>query len=400
MRIAVIGAGAAGCFCAIGIRRRLPEAEVVIYESGSRPLAKVAVTGGGRCNLTNSFADAGSLSSIYPRGWQLMKRALKRFSNRDVMEWFEAEGVRLVVQDDQCVFPESQDAMQIVITLLRLLDRYGVVIHTDARVTSLMHEGTFTVSGEGFCESYDKVVVTTGGSPKMSGMSFLSSLDLEIESPVPSLFTFNVKDKSLTSLMGAVVEKASVSIQGTRFKASGPLLVTDWGLSGPATLKLSSYAARYLADCQYRSPLSVHWLGERTEQEVRDILGGLRDENTRRQVTSTPPEGLTSRLWEHIVTRSALRPGIRWGEVGSRGFNRLVSTIVGDSYMIEGRGHFKDEFVTCGGVALSGISLNTLECKTHQGLFFAGEALDIDAITGGFNLQAAWTTGWIVAQSI
>ena len=398
MRVAVIGAGAAGCFCAIEIRRRLPESEVVIFEAGDRPLAKVAVTGGGRCNLTNSFAEVRSLSSVYPRGTQLMKKALKAFSNIDTMAWFEKEGVRLVTQDDQCVFPASQDAMQIVRTLLRLLDRHGVEIRTRSRVDRITPG--FKVTCNDREEGFDKVVIATGGSPKMAGMAFLQPLDMEIEPPVPSLFTFNVKDKSLTALMGAVVDNAAVSIPGTGYKASGPLLVTDWGLSGPAILKLSSYAARYLSDSQYQASLSVHWLGEKSEQETRDVLEHLKKDNGRKKVSTVCPEGLTSRLWEHILGRAVLRPDIRWAEIGSKGCNRLVNTINNDQYRIEGKGHFKDEFVTCGGVSLSNINISTMESKSHPGLFFAGEALDIDAITGGFNLQAAWTTGWIAAQSI
>ena len=403
MRVAVIGAGAAGCFCAIELKRRLPEVQTVIYEAGNRPLAKVAVTGGGRCNLTNSFAGVKSLSSVYPRGEHVMKRGLKRFSNEDVMAWFEKEGVGLVIQDDQCVFPVSQDAMQIVRTLLRLLDRYGVLVRTGSRVTSLApcRDGGYEVRSSAGSEHFDKVVVTTGGSPKMSGMAFLEPLGLEIVQPVPSLFSFNIKDKSLTSLMGAVVEDACVSIPGTRFSASGPLLVTDWGVSGPAVLKLSSYAARYLAERQYQAQLSIDWLGaDCTEQDTREMVESLRCDNARRMVSTAYPSALTSRLWSHILSRASVRPDLRWGEMGSKGFNKLVSTLVNDTYTIEGKGHFKDEFVTCGGVALSNININTLESKTHPGLFLAGEALDIDAITGGFNLQAAWTTGWIVAHSI
>ena len=401
MRIAVIGAGAAGCFCAIELRRRLKDAEVVILEAGERPLAKVAVTGGGRCNLTNSFAEVKSLASVYPRGEAVMKRAFRRFSSQDVCRWFEKEGVRLVTQEDQCVFPQSQDAMQIVRTLLRLLDRYGVSLRTSSRVTSVRYsEDAYVVTVSGADECFDRVVVTTGGSPKVSGISFLGPLDLVIEPPVPSLFTFKIKDKSLTSMMGAVVEDAAVSFCGTRFRAQGPLLVTDWGVSGPAVLKLSSYAARWLSESGYKARLSICWMGESNEQEVRDMLQGYIDANPQKQVCSVYPRVLTSRLWSHILMRAQLRADIRWAEMGKKGLNRLAGILVNDVYDIDGKGQFKDEFVTCGGVSLSNVDLNTLESKKHPGLFFAGEVLDIDAVTGGFNLQAAWSTGYVVACSI
>lgn len=401
MRVAVIGAGAAGCFCAIEIRRRLKDAEVAVFEAGERPLAKVAITGGGRCNLTNSFEEVRSLASVYPRGEAVMKRAFRKFSNVDVCHWFEKEGVRLVTQDDQCVFPQSQDAMQIVRTLLRLLDRYGVRLHTSSRVTSVREsEFGFEVTASGLIETFDRVVVTTGGSPKASGISFLEPLDLVIEPPVPSLFTFKIKDKSLTSMMGAVVDEAVVSFCGTRFRAEGPLLVTDWGVSGPAVLRLSSYAARWLSERCYKAQISIGWMGNMGERQIHEMLDEYIGDNPHKQVCSVYPRVLTSRLWSHILMRAQLRSDIRWAEMGKKGLNRLTNVLMNDIYEVDGRGQFKDEFVTCGGVSLNNIDLNTLESKKYPGLFFAGEVLDIDAVTGGFNLQAAWTTGYVVACSI
>jgi len=401
MKVAVIGAGAAGCFCAIELKRRLNDADVTIFEAGERPLAKVAVTGGGRCNLTNSFAEVKSLASVYPRGETVMKRGLRRFSHKDVCQWYEREAVRLVTQDDQCVFPQSQDAMQIVRTLLRLIDRYGIRLRTSSKVSSVCHvEAGYELSTSAGKEIFDRVVVTTGGSPKLSGISFLEPLGLEIVQPVPSLFTFKIKDKSLTSLMGAVVEDATAVFCGTKFKSEGPLLVTDWGVSGPAVLKLSSHAARWLAERSYQAQLSIGWMGPMGEQEVRDMLQEYLESNPQKQVCSIYPRVLTSRLWNHILSRAQLRDDIRWAELGKKGFNRLVNVLVNDIYDIDGKGQFKEEFVTCGGVSLSNVDLNTLESKKHPGLYFAGEVLDIDAVTGGFNLQAAWTTGYIVACSI
>ncbi|MBO4633778.1 MAG: aminoacetone oxidase family FAD-binding enzyme, partial [Bacteroidales bacterium] len=241
---------------------------------------------------------------------------------------------------------------------------------------------------------FDFVVVTTGGAPK--GLPFLSALELELVPPVPSLFTFNVADKGLTALMGLVTQ-ASVSLPGTGFKASGPLLITDWGLSGPAALKLSSYAARYLAENGYKGTLSINWL-DSPESQVRELLQQYAAQNPQKQLTSAHP--LKSRLWAHLMERAGLRPDLRWAELGIKGLNRLTATLTQDTYPLNGKSRFREEFVTAGGVTLGNIDPNTLECKKYPGLYFAGEVLDIDAITGGFNLQAAWSTGFMCAKAI
>ncbi len=393
MRIAVIGAGAAGCFSAIELGRRLPDASISIYEAGKVPLAKVAVTGGGRCNLTNSFAGIDNLAKAYPRGERLMKRALSAFSHEDVWKWFEKEGVRLVLQDDNCVFPKSQDAMQIVRTLTGLLRRLDVPIFTGKKVVSLM-PGFRIGFSDGTQVEADMVIVTTGGA---KAFPFLEALGLEIVPPVPSLFTFNI-DSPIKELMGTVVEDASASIPGTAFKAAGPLLVTDWGMSGPAILKLSSYAARYLSENGYKATIAVNWLN-RTSTEAREMLDGYAAGNPRKQLSSVHPDELPSRLWDHILAQAGLDTGKKWAETGRKGLNRLAEVLTGDIYSMTGKGRFKDEFVTCGGVALSEINMSTMESRKHPGLYFAGEVLDIDAITGGFNLQAAWSTGYVAAVS-
>ena len=449
MKVAVIGAGAAGCFCAIELKRRIPSASVEVFEAGPKALAKVAITGGGRCNLTNSFEGISSLSAAYPRGDKLMKRLFRTFDQRSAWEWFENEGVKLVLQEDQCVFPASQDAMEIVDTLQTRMRQAGVVLHTRHKVTGIFSrpEGGYALS-TGFsgglslrqaqrpvCPapepvnsvpepvnsvpepvegpmsqkplrldnheySADIVVVTTGGSPKLSGLGMLDSLSLEIIPPVPSLFTFNLPADPVRELMGTVVENASASLTGTKFKAYGPLLITHWGMSGPAILKLSSYAARYLAENEYSADFSVNWFGDADEREARDRIRSLSMDNPQKLISNTHPSELPSRLWIHLVSKSGIREDSRWAELGTKGMNRLVNTLINDGHQIRGRSRFKEEFVTCGGVALSNINLSTLECKTHPGLYFAGEVLDVDAITGGFNLQAAWSMGYVVARSI
>lgn len=403
MKVIVIGAGAAGCFCAIQLKRLMPTAEVAIYEAGRRPLMKVAITGGGRCNLTNSFEAIDSLQEAYPRGAQLMKRALSVFDQHDVCQWFENEGVPLVLQDDHCVFPESQDAMQIVNTLLHQLRKLGVQIHCSKKAT-LIEEG-YRVTLKGADDvlttvEADCVVVTTGGSPKARGLSMLDPLGLEIVPPVPSLFTLNVPGQGITDLMGAVVENVTAKIAGTKFSASGPLLLTHWGVSGPAILKLSSYGARYLAECQYCTSIILNWLGDANEEDAKQMLSDFASKYPSRQCSSVYPEELSSRLWIHILERSGIREDMRWAEMGKKGMARLAATLVCDTYETRGRGHFKEEFVTCGGISLSEISLKTLESKKHPNLYFGGEVLDVDAITGGFNLQAAWSMGYVIAMSI
>ncbi|MBE6223453.1 MAG: aminoacetone oxidase family FAD-binding enzyme [Bacteroidales bacterium] len=408
--VAIIGAGAAGCFCAAQLRSLAPELAVTVFEAGPKPLAKVAITGGGRCNLTNSFAGIRSLKEAYPRGERVMKRALKAFSQEDAVRWFEAQGVPCVLQEDHCWFPQSQNAMDIVNALQRAMKGADVRLKTPVISVAQPVVGNYfsqdfaknqfssdstepthiNVNGEPF----DFVVITTGGAPK--GVPFLEGLGLEMIPPVPSLFTFTVPDPSLRSLMGLVVE-ASIGLQGTAFKAQGALLITDWGLSGPATLKLSSYAARHLAETGYKGTLGINWLCL-SENEARELLQKTAAENPQKQVSTT--HLLQSRLWNHLIQKAGLREGIRWAEVGSKGLNRLSAVLTADNYPLSGKSKFREEFVTCGGVALSNVDLSTLECKTHPGLYFAGEVLDIDAITGGFNLQAAWSTGYVCAQSI
>jgi predicted Rossmann fold flavoprotein len=402
MKTAIIGAGAAGCFCANVLKRLRPDSQIDVYESGQKPLQKVAITGGGRCNLTNSFAEVRSMNQVYPRGYNLMKRLLKRFDHRATMQWFEDEGVRLVTQDDQCVFPQSQDAMEIVTTLLRGMQ--GVRIYTNQRVREISpcDEHSYRISTDSRSEVYDNVVVTTGGSPKASGLDFLSELALEMVPPVPSLFTFNIGEEGdkdpITALMGVVVKQAEVRLPGTNYKADGPLLITHWGMSGPAILRLSSYAARWLADKDYQATLSVNWMGDMNEEEVRTLLQQRMNEQPKKQIGTV--HLLTQRLWNHLLNKIELSPERRCAEVGSKQLNKLVATLCNDIYRITGQSRYKEEFVTCGGVSLTNIDPNTLECKQHRGVYFAGEVLDVDAVTGGFNLQAAWTMGYIAALGI
>lgn len=388
-KTAIVGGGAAGFFLAINLKEMVPDMQVTIFERSSKVLAKVEVSGGGRCNCTNSFAEISDLQMAYPRGHRLLKRLFKGFNHEDAYEWFENHGVELVTQDDECVFPKAQDSHAIIDCFLRLAQRYHIIIGKGRRIQQLDE-----------LEGYDYVTVTTGGSPKGEGLRWLAALGHEIEAPVPSLFTLSINDKQLTALQGLVVDEVTAFIPGTKMKATGPLLLTHWGMSGPAILKLSSYAARWLAEHDYQQPLSIKWT-PLTETEVQEQLHHAMVKKPQKQLTTFCPLQLPQRLWTYLLEKSiGERSRIRWSELNKKDINRLVNTMTNDSYQTSGRGTFKDEFVTCGGIALSSVNAQTLESKHVKNLYFAGEVLDIDGITGGFNFQAAWTTAYTVAKAI
>ena len=402
-KIAIIGAGAAGCFAAAELARTAPQAEVHVFERLSRPLAKLLLTGGGRCNLTNSFAGVRSLEAVYPRGHRLMRRLFHRFDHRAAMAWFEREGVALVVQDDQCVFPRSQQARQVADTLLSLMRRHGVRLHLGQRLEDIRPAGAgylLSFAAQSAPLHFDAVVVTTGGSPRASGLDFLGPLGVERVPPVPSLFSVVVSDARLRALSGTVVEEAAVRLSGTKLRAEGALLITHLGLSGPAMLRLSAHAARHLAERGYRAEVAVNWLGALNEEETLSLLSDLARENAGKQLANVWPSALNRRLWLYLLQSLSLRPTERWSSLSPKTLRRLAARLTNHALPVEGRNPFKEEFVTCGGVALSEINAETLEHKRHPALFFAGEVLDVDAVTGGFNLQAAWTMGAVVAQAL
>lgn len=400
-RVAIVGAGAAGCFAAIETGRRLPEADIHVFERMKKPLAKVALTGGGRCNLTNSFAGVRSLEAVYPRGHRLMKRLLREFDHEETMAWFEREGVKLVTQTDECVFPASQRAEEIVRTLLATMRRGGVKLHCGQGVKEICPaDGGYRLAFEDRpTEWFDTVVVTTGGSPRKAGLSFLQPLHLEIVEPVPSLFSVTVEDKGLRALSGTVVENASVRLTGTKLKAQGALLITHLGLSGPAMLKLSAYAARLLHERNYQAEIAINWLGDMNEEEAWTLVNDLARQNGMKQVGNVWPTVLNRRLWQFLLQSLDLSAEMRWNGMQQKTLRRMAAQLTNHVFLISGRNPYKEEFVTCGGVALTELYPATLECKRHPGLYFAGEVTDTDAITGGFNLQAAWTMGYVAAKS-
>ena len=389
MKTAIIGGGAAGFFLAVNLKEMMPEMDVTIFERSKHVLAKVEVSGGGRCNCTNSFAQVSDLSQVYPRGHRLMKRLFHVFDQEDAYQWFESHGVPLVTQDDECVFPQAQDSHAVINCFLSLARRYRVNICTGRKIQSLDE-----LSG------YDYVAVTTGGSPKGDGLRWLADLGHEIEAPVPSLFTFSIADERLRALQGLVVEDAVAFVSGTKYRAEGPLLITHWGVSGPAILKLSSYAARHLAECEYKAPLAISWL-QQPEADLQTALQEMALRQPQKQLTTSNPFGLQQRLWSYLLEKTlGQRALLRWCELNKKDVSRLVNVLKNDTYQIAGRAAFKDEFVTCGGVSLKAVNPSTLESRHVPHLFFAGEVLDIDGVTGGFNFQAAWTTAYTIAQSI
>lgn len=382
MKTAIVGGGAAGFFAAINLKEMCPEMQVTIFEKSKKVLAKVEVSGGGRCNCTNSFEAVTDLQQVYPRGHRLLKRLFKTFDYRDAYEWFESHGVRLVTQEDHCVFPMSQDSHTIINMFLAEAKRHGIEIRTQCKIESLEQ-----------LKDYDfKVITTGGGTASMAGVPTIEA--------VPSLFTFSIEDEALRALMGTVVEDATASIPGTKFKSCGPLLITHWGMSGPAILKLSSHAARELHEHNYQMPLAVNWTSLK-EPEIQQELREIIIRHPQKQIATIRPFGLPSRLWDYLVAKTlGERAQNRWQNLNQKELNRLTNALVNDAYQTAGRAAFRDEFVTCGGIALTEVNSATMESRHVPGLFFAGEVLDIDGVTGGFNFQAAWTTAYVVAQSI
>ncbi len=405
LRVAIIGGGAAGFFAAISLKELFAgEIDVTILEASDKVLSKVRVSGGGRCNLTNTFEGVSSLSKVYPRGEKIVKRAFKLFGWRETYDWFEEHGVELTVQEDKCVFPRSQSSEEIIRMFGYFASREGVNILTRQRITNIERdESSFSLeNSKGEKMLFDRVIVTTGGSPSSSGYSLLQQLPIKLKPPIPSLYSLNVTDGAITDLMGVVIPDAIVGIASTKLRAQGALLITHWGISGPAVLKLSSYGAEYLFERDFTSPIFINWVGETNEEEVMAQIKRVASSDGKKLVTSARPynHSITTRVWGHILTRAGVDPTRRWGDISAKGFNALVRVLTNDLYQSCGRAKHKEEFVTCGGVDLGSVNPSTLEAKGCEGLYFAGEVLDIDAITGGFNLQAAWSTAHLAANAI
>ena len=402
MRIAIIGGGAAGFFAACRAKLLQPSCQVVLLESGSKVLSKVRISGGGRCNVTHACFDPKELSIYYPRGGKELRQAFSRFMTGDTMAWFEDRGVPLKTESDGRIFPVSDNSASIVNCLLDEARQLGVEVRLNAMVDSLdVLPGGFQLSIRGSnVLQVDRVLIATGGHPKLSGFDWLAKLGHSIIPPVPSLFTFNVPGQRLKDLMGVSVNPVSVTLPDLQLTTQGPLLITHWGFSGPAILKSSSLAARELATCQYTFKVVIDWLNEVTFSNALEQLQGFRKQRTSARVFNGPSFNLPRRLWEFLVHRATIRDGINWSDLRKEELERLANTLTADVYQVAGKTTFKEEFVTCGGISLKEVDFKTMESKVVPGLYFAGEVLDIDAVTGGFNFQAAWTTGYLAGSAM
>ncbi len=399
MRIIVAGAGAAGFFAAISAKAHHPADEVILLEKTEKILAKVRISGGGRCNVTHYQHHIRKLAANYPRGERFLRKAFEHFSVKDTITWFAQRGVQLKAEEDGRMFPVSDSSETIIDCLLNEAERCGVRIMRQSGVLAVerLSSGAFQLRMErGGTLEADRVVITTGGHPKEESYAWLKALGHTIVQPVPSLFTFNMPQEPVRQLMGVVADPVRARIIGTELETEGPLLVTHWGMSGPAVLKLSAWGARQIQALGYRFTLQVHWLGGTGEEEVRAALAA--ENLQRKQACNANPFSIPHRLWEFLLAKAEVPAEKPWVEVGKKDRNRLVNLLTNDRYAVAGKTTFKEEFVTAGGVALEEVDPQTMQSRMVPGLYFAGEVLDIDGITGGFNFQAAWTTGFLAGK--
>lgn len=399
-KIAVIGGGAAGFFAAISAKIHSPSTEVTIFEKTSKLLAKVKVSGGGRCNVTHACFQSSELAKYYPRGGKQLRKAFDQFNTQDTVDWFETRGVNLKTEADNRIFPITDDSQTIIECLMSETKKHGIRIAISTPVLKINKLASrFELTLKDGIQVFEKVIIASGGSPKVEGFNWLKELGHEIVDPVPSLFTFNMPKEPIKELMGLSVPNVSVRVQGTKLAQSGPLLITHWGMSGPAILKTSAWGARVLSDMNYQFIAHVNWLGEIKENELRLMIDGIIAEFGKRMLRNKNPFDMPQRLWEFLLNKVGLSLEKLWSELGKKGVNKLTNLLLNDEYSVSGKTTFKEEFVTCGGVDLSNVDFKTMESRVCPGLYFAGEVLDIDGVTGGFNFQAAWTTGYVAGKA-
>lgn len=392
--VGIVGAGAAGMFAAAVLAERAPGCRVAVFEKKAHPLAKVRVSGGGRCNLTHQCSDLREFCANYPRGGRELLGPLTRFGPAETVAWFEAHGVPLVTLEDGCLFPRSDDAADVIRALLDTASRGRVAVRTRSDVAALSRteQGFVLTLADGARATCAKLLVATGGG------AFLEGLGHTIEPCVPSLFAFNATDPAFTALAGIVVDP--VRLRGAGVQAEGALLIAHRGVSGPAVLRLSAFGARAMAERHYRFPLSIDWLPAAGADAVVQALAPARAESPRKRVGSWSPLGLPARLWALLVARAGVGAEVPWQSCPAPALRRIAEQVGGFQLAVTGRSRHREEFVTCGGVRLKEVDFRTMESRLAPGLYFAGEVLDIDGLTGGFNLQAAWTTGYLAAQAL
>jgi len=398
----VIGGGAAGFFGAIQSASMKPELRILILEKSSKLLSKVRVSGGGRCNVTHNCLSQSQLAQHYPRGQKVLKSLFKEFAVKEVVEWFRSKDVNLKTESDGRMFPVTDRSETIIGCFLREAERLGITIEMNSPVSSITRNGELLcvqTSAKGRFLSTN-VLVAMGGHPGADAYRWLVEMGHSLRKPIPSLFTFNDSRKEFTDLMGISVPDATVRITGTKFLEQGPLLITHWGLSGPCVIKLSAWAAEHLYGASYQFTVLVNWIGNTGEEELRKILTAFKVEKGKLKIISNPMFNLPARLWQRLCSLSEVEDSKIWNELSFRSMNKLIEHLIRCQFEIKGKTTFKEEFVTCGGIDLRDIELETMESKVFRNVYFAGEVLDIDGETGGFNFQAAWTTAFIAAKSI
>lgn len=401
MRIAIIGAGAAGCFAAANIPYNSAR-EVVLFEKTGKVLQKVKVSGGGRCNVTHACFDIPELLKRYPRGQRFLRKTLYHFTPQHTIDWFESRGVQLKGEEDGRMFPVTDDSQTIIDCLWQQVMRNKVQVRYNKSVQRIeKKDDVFTISFADNTEYVaDRVMIACGGFPKAEQYNWITALGHTVNLPVPSLFTFNIPKHPITELMGISVEEVIVKIQGTKIAERGPILITHWGMSGPVVLRCSAWGARELNEKNYDFKILVNWLADKNENDLQEEIRYIRQEQGKQLVNNKNPFGLPKRLWEYMLQQCSVADTARWGELPAAAQNKLIKTLVTDEYHVSGKTTFKEEFVTSGGITLSEINPQTLESRVVPGLYFGGEIIDVDGITGGFNFQNAWSSGFIAAENM
>ena len=399
--IAVIGGGAAGFFSAISVKNHYSTYNVVLFEKSSKFLSKVKISGGGRCNVTNSTNDIRTLCNAYPRGGKKLKNIFHQFGTEDTRNWFEERGVPLKVEPDGRVFPVSNNSQSIIDCLVHECEKNNILIkflRSVKYLSKVKSKWIINFNDNSSSDLFDSIIVASGGSPKLKGFDWLKNLGHEIINPIPSLFTFNMPNESIISLSGIALKQVRIKIIDTKIDLLGPLLITHWGMSGPVILKASSIGARDLFEKEYSFDIHINWLIE-TNTEI--LFKKLEDYSMlfyNKLLSKQNPFDLPSRLWLFLIEKSNLNDNKKWGELGKKNMRKLIEFLTKDLYSVIGKTTFKEEFVTCGGVSLENIDLKTLQSKIVTDLYFAGEVLDIDGLTGGYNFQSAWSTGFIAGK--
>ncbi len=399
-KIIVIGGGAAGFFAAINIAEKNKNADVTILEKSDRLLYKVEISGGGRCNVTHQCFEPKALTKNYPRGEKELLSVFTHFQPKDTIEWFEKRGVPIKAEADGRMFPISNSSATIIECFLQQAKKFGVKIETNNGAEEIQknEDDSWTITtSRGKNMTADKLILATGSTIRM--WKNLTALNHTIQAPVPSLFTFNIKNEALHQLMGISFTKAAVKIVNTKLSAIGPMIITHWGLSGPAILKVSAWGAIELASKKYNFDILINWTGDSSIDNVNKKLQETKQEHPKKQIANTSIYQFTNRFWLFLLAKANIDGEKKWADISKNELNKLCENIANCPFSVTGKSTFKEEFVTCGGIALNEVDFKTMESKIHKNLFFCGEILNIDAITGGFNFQAAWSTGWIVSQA-